>query len=97
MKDENIIAAIKLADYVGDYDSEELGTTYRIIIKEGKLEMQHMRRGNLSLSWLWPDSFGTLDGYIGLIEFERNKEGNINGLIVNGNSRARNIRFIKRK
>jgi CubicO group peptidase (beta-lactamase class C family) len=86
-----------LADYAGDYDSEELGTSYRVVVKDGALQMQHRRRGTIPLKWLWREEFGSLDAYFGSVEFERDAAGRVTGLVINGNPRSRNIRFLKRR
>ena len=88
--------AANLADYAGDYDSEELGTSYRVIVKNGALEMQHRRRGTIPLTWLWQEEFGSLDAYLASIDFQRDKAGRVTGLIINGAARSRDIRFVKR-
>ena len=85
-----------LADYAGDYDSEELGTSYRVIVKNGALELQHRRRGTIPLTWLWQEEFGSLDTYLASIDFQRDNAGRVTGLIINGSARNRDIRFVKR-
>jgi hypothetical protein len=87
----------RLADYAGDYDSEELGTSYRAVVKDGALEMQHRRRGLVPLSWLWKDEFGSLDVYFGSVDFLRDVAGRVTGLVVNGSPRSRDLRFVKRQ
>lgn len=86
-----------LAEYVGDYDSEELGTSYRVVLKDGALQMQHRRRGTIPLKWLWREEFGSPDAYFGSVEFQRDGAGQVTGLLVNGSPRSRNIRFLKRR
>ena len=85
-----------LADYAGDYDSEELGTSYRVIVRNGALEIQHRRRGTVPLTWLWREEFGSLDTYLASIDFKRDNAGRVTGLIINGSARNRDIRFVKR-
>ena len=87
----------KLTDYSGEYYSEELGTSYRVIVKNGVLELQHRRRGTIQLTWLWRDEFSSLDAYIASIDFTRNNAERVTGLIINGSARNRDIRFVKRE
>lgn len=86
-----------LAEYAGDYDSEELGTSYRVVINDGALQMQHRRRGTIPLKWLWREEFGSLDAYFASVEFQRDAAGRVTSLLVNGSPRSRNIRFLKRR
>ncbi|HYK20310.1 MAG TPA: serine hydrolase domain-containing protein [Pyrinomonadaceae bacterium] len=86
-----------LAQYAGDYDSEELGTSYRVIVKDGALQMQHRRRGTIPLTWLWREEFGSPDAYIASIDFERDNAGRVTALVINGSARSRDIRFKKRQ
>jgi hypothetical protein len=86
-----------LSEYVGDYDSEELGTSYRVVLKDGALQLQHRRRGTIPLKWLWREEFGSTDAYFASVEFQRDGAGRVTGLLVNGSPRSRNIRFLKRR
>lgn len=86
-----------LSEYVGDYDSEELGTSYRVVLEGGALQMQHRRRGTIPLKWLWREEFGSPDAYFASVEFQRDTAGRVTGLVVNGSPRSRNIRFLKRR
>jgi CubicO group peptidase (beta-lactamase class C family) len=90
-------APADLAEYAGDYDSEELGTSYRVAVKDGALQMQHRRRGVTTLKWFWRDEFRGLDAYLSSVEFQRDGVGRVNSLIVNGSARSRDIRFAKRR
>jgi hypothetical protein len=73
-----------------------LNTTYRVALKDGALELRHGRRGNVPIAWLWRDEFGSADGYLGSIKFERDRRGRVTAMVVNGSTRARDIRFEKR-
>jgi hypothetical protein len=86
-----------LAEYAGDYDSEELGTSYRVAVKDGALQMQHRRRGITPLKWLWGEEFRAIDAYLASVEFQRDGAGRVTGLTVNGSARSRDIRFFKRR
>jgi len=87
----------QMGEYAGDYESEELGTLYRVALKDGALEMQHRRHGTIPLTRLWRDDFGSPVAFMISVEFQRDREGRVLGLVVNGNPRSRNIRFLKRR
>jgi CubicO group peptidase (beta-lactamase class C family) len=84
-----------LKAYEGIYESQELETFYRVVVKNGVLELRHGRRGALPLTWLWPDEFTSADPYLGSVKFLR-RNGRITGLLINGSTRARDIRFERR-
>lgn len=86
-----------LAAFAGDYDSEELGTSYRVTRKGGALQLEHRRRGTIPLTWLWGDEFSGLDYYFGSVEFERDRSGKVTGLVINGDPRSLNLRFTRRR
>lgn len=86
----------QLAEYAGEYYSQELDTVYRVAVKQGSLEMQHRRRGTIPLTWLWREEFGSPDGYLASIEFLRGGANRVTGFVINGDPRNRDIRFVKR-
>ncbi len=47
----------QLAEFEGDYYSEELGTTYAIILKDERLVAQHRRHEDIALSATNTDKF----------------------------------------
>lgn len=86
-----------LTDYAGEYWSEELGTSYRVVVKDGALEMQHGRIGDVPLTRRAADVFGSAVGYLGSIAFQRDAAGRVTGFVVNGDERSRDIAFVKRR
>lgn len=84
-------------EYAGEYESEELGTTYRIASKDGALEMQHRRHGTILLTRFWRDDFGSQVAFMHSVEFQRDREGRVVGFLINGDPRNRNLRFQKRR
>jgi hypothetical protein len=86
-----------LTDFAGDYESAELGTTYRVVVKNGALEMQHRRHGEIPLTWLLGEEFGSSTFFMRSVGFTRDRSGGVSGFIVNGDARSRNIRFDKRR
>jgi CubicO group peptidase (beta-lactamase class C family) len=85
------------AEYEGVYESEELGTFYRVAVKDGALEMRHRRHGPIPLARLWRDEFGSPAAFMRSVEFRRDAAGRVNGLVINGDPRSRDIRFEKRR
>lgn len=82
-----------LYQYTGTYYSEELAAEYKIIIKEGKLEVSHRRGGEFLISPdpSVPDLFTSDSGYV---QFVRNNSKKIIGFKFSG-SRIKNIFFDK--
>ena len=87
----------QMQEYLGEYESVELGTFYRVASKKDSLELQHRRHGTIALTQLWRDDFGSPVTFMSSVEFQRDRDGRVIGFIVNGNARSRNIRFLKRK
>jgi len=86
----------ELANYEGDYWSEELETVYHLIIKDEKLFLQHRWIGEASLEAISKDFFKSEWGFfVKFIKFIRNTEGEISGLSISS-SRTLNVQF-KRK
>ena len=78
-----------LAEFTGKYYSEELDANYVLKIVEGKLLAHHIRNGKINLNAIKADVFS---GNFGLIEFDRNRIGEIVGFRAS-NGRVRNLRF----
>lgn len=89
--------AARLEDYAGEYESEELGTFYLVAHKGGALEMRHRRHGTIQLTRLWRDDFGSTVSFMRSVEFQRDGEARVTGLLVNGDRRNRDFRFRKRR
>ena len=83
----------RLADYEGDFYSDELGTTYRLVVKDGKLVAQHRRYEAIPLTPSGPDAFSSDIWFFRNLTFTR-AEGRVTEFSVR-NNRARNLRFVK--
>lgn len=85
----------QMNSYVGDYYSEELDVTYRILQKEGKLyivhENPHKSYPKLPFVPTLKDQFN-LGGY--QMTFSRNEKDDISSFTINA-GRVKNIRFVK--
>jgi len=84
----------QLKDYTGGYHSEELETDYKITLNNNKLNIYHIRLGDVALDTdlAIKDQFSS---GIGSIVFVRNTEGKITGFKLSG-GRPKNIWFEKK-
>ncbi len=83
----------KMTQFVGDYFSEELQTTYSLVIEDKKLVAKHLRNTSIPLIYKGKDVFSGDSWYFTDLEFER--DGDIvTGFLLSA-KRARNIRFEK--
>ena len=89
------IRAEELAGLGGDYSSDELGTAYKILVRNGKLLAQHRRHGDIPLI---QTSIG--DQFVGRVwfpfhvAFTRDARNQVTGFKLTG-ERSRNLRFEK--
>ena len=83
----------RLADYEGAFYSEELGTTYRLAVKEGRLVPQHRRDQDIPLTPSGPDAFSSDTWFFRNLQFTRAGGRVIEFRVTN--NRARNLRFVK--
>jgi CubicO group peptidase (beta-lactamase class C family) len=82
----------QLAEYAGNYFSEELNVTYKIKVEGDKLFYQFARAPQMSLSPMIKDTFAA--GSFQL-NFLRNSQQRISGFTINA-GRVRNLRFVKK-
>lgn len=87
-------SAGELAEFEGDYYSEELETTYRFKVRNGKLIADHFRHGESGLEAIKADTFNGDQWFFRTIEFQRDANGQIEGLHASS-GRVRNLRFEK--
>lgn len=85
-----------LADFVGTYVSEELDTDYEIVMEDDALVAHHRRHGAINFFHAFGDDFRSSVWFIRSLEFQRDSDGVVNGFLVNGGERVRNLRFVKR-
>jgi hypothetical protein len=84
--------AAQLAQFAGDYYSPELGTTYTLVVKEGKVVAQHRRHDDISLTELDGDLFSSNRWFFQTVQFTRDSEKRITGFRLTS-GRVRNLRF----
>jgi len=85
---------IETKQFIGTYYSDELQTTYNIVIKNNKLIIKQLRIGEMNLMPIKQDVFSVDKWFIDVVEFERNSKKEINGFRIS-NRRAKNIKFTK--
>jgi CubicO group peptidase (beta-lactamase class C family) len=91
------LTATQLREYAGEFESEELGTSYIVDVAGDSLVMRHRRHGNIALSRLWEDDFTGSVWFMRSVEFRRNAAGKVNGLSVLVDQRSRDIVFSRRR
>lgn len=85
---------LRLADYVGDYDSGELFVTYNVLVRDTSLVIRHFRRASFTLTRAFGDDFRSI---VNSVAFERDTSGQVTGMVVNMGARNRNVKFTKRR
>lgn len=86
------LTAEQLAEYAGVYYSEELDTTYRLVVENGRLftiDQNEMKRPLVSRT---PELFTLVQG--AQFEFTRDAAGKVTGFGVNA-GRIRGVRFVR--
>ena len=81
-----------LADYVGEYHSDELQVTYAIALDEGQLSLRIQSNPPSALSVNKQDE---ASAEVGTMAFERDDHGMVTGFVLQS-GRVRNLRFVKR-
>ncbi|MEO8451230.1 MAG: serine hydrolase domain-containing protein [Gemmatimonadota bacterium] len=87
----------QLAQLTGEYESDELATSYLVEVKDGGLVLKHRRHGTIPLTRFWRDDFGAGPGYMRSIEFLRDSTGKATGFSVFIDERSRDVRFTRRR
>lgn len=81
----------QLAEYAGEYTSEEAEVTYRVVVEDGKLVVRGRPAASYPLTPLYADGFDA-DGL--LVRFRRDAEGRVSGLSL-GMPRMWDLRFAR--
>jgi CubicO group peptidase (beta-lactamase class C family) len=89
------LAKVSLSEYAGEYFSQELSTTYTLIVESGKLIAKHFRTGDVHLTLIKPDVFSGDQWYFGNVEFKR--DNNVITGCKASTGRVRNLEFVKKK
>jgi CubicO group peptidase (beta-lactamase class C family) len=85
----------RLHEFAGEYYSEELGTTYTLVVRDGLLVATHRRHDDVVLAHATGDDFLGNQRYFATVHFTREGDGRVTGLLLTS-GRVRNLRFVKR-
>ncbi len=94
MGSETTVTLDNSSEYEGEYMSDELETSYKVMLQDGKLKLWHFQNGEIDLEQAWEDEFRGSAWYADLVEFRRDDNGHVDGFYVT-QYRARNQFFRK--
>jgi CubicO group peptidase (beta-lactamase class C family) len=83
----------ELAEYVGEYTSEEIDPVYRLMVQEGKLTLAWLKHKPIVLDPRTRDAFASSAG---TIRFTRDPTGHISGFLLS-DGRILNFRFTRQR
>jgi CubicO group peptidase (beta-lactamase class C family) len=90
------LRAEELTEFIGEYSSDELGTTYTILVRNGELFAQHRRIGDIPLTQTARrDQFLAGDSW-NCFTFTRDARNQVTGFKWTA-QRSRNLRFERRR
>jgi hypothetical protein len=82
----------ELAEFAGDYYSEELGTVYTMTVQDDKLVAQHRRHDDIPLTPAVTDEFVGNRWWFLWVRFSRDEDQTVTGFSLTS-ERLRNLRF----
>ena len=85
--------AQQLSEYAGAYYSDEIDSTYRVAVHEGKLTLLRKKSPPLVLQPTFADAFSS-DSLLGTIRFTRDQQQRLTGFIADG-GRVKKFKFVK--
>jgi CubicO group peptidase (beta-lactamase class C family) len=85
-------ARAELAAFEGTYHSDELGTSYTLRVREGRLVAEHRRHEDATLVPTLTDRFAGDRWWLRTLRFQRDEAGAVTGFSLSG-GRVRNLRF----
>lgn len=84
-----------LADYAGTYYSDELSTSYELILGENEIVFRHSRHSDVSITPIKENMFTSEQWALSSVRFERDENNAVSGMRVT-NGRVRNLYFERR-
>jgi hypothetical protein len=88
------LEAAALAQYEGDFWSDEMLTQYTIAARDGKLWLSHLKHGEGPLEPVAPDAFASSFWFIPEVKFVRDDSGTVTALKLGG-GRVTGVTFRK--
>lgn len=85
----------ELEEFQGVYVSDELDTSYEIVVRDTALVALHRRHGEIALTPVARDEMRSDEWFLGSIEFVRDGDGRVTGLEIS-NGRALDLAFVRR-
>lgn len=83
----------KLSEYEGSYYSDEIDSTYRVALRDGKLVVFRKKFDPMPLTPAFRDAFTTMS-ILGTVRFTRDSQNQINGFRLSA-GRVRNFVFVR--
>lgn len=81
-----------LMEFAGTFYSDELSTSYKLVVKNDSLFATHSRHEDIVVTPIKQDTFSANRWFFGLVEFERDNSNSISGFRVSS-GRVRNLYF----
>ena len=88
-------SADQLREYVGEYYSEELQTTYSIAVQNGRLIARHRRNGDIPLIPTVADRYSARPPVFRQVHFTRDNNRRVTGFNMTAGRKAVDVRFEK--
>jgi len=86
----------RLDEFLGTYESAELGIAYPVELIGGRLVVRSRQHGDITLTHQWRDDFSGSMAGMRSVDFQRDSRGQVIGFVVNIDERSRNIHFTRR-
>ena len=83
---------VDVAEFAGKYTSDELLTSYELVVEGDKLIARHQRNDDIQLTPTGKDEFAGSTWFFQTAKFQRDADGKITGLLVS-DGRVRNLKF----
>ena len=87
----------QLRQLAGEYESEELQTTYVVEATDSTLVLRHPHHGRVPLTRVARRDFAGSLWFLNSIDFQQDSAGVVAGFMVNAGDRSRNIWFARRR
>jgi CubicO group peptidase (beta-lactamase class C family) len=84
-----------LSELAGRYESEELGTSYSIVVVDTTVTLRHWRHGDIPLRRAFGDDWTAQEFFARSVAFQRDRSGRDTGFLVNAGERMRDVAFVR--